>query len=57
MADIDNLNTTKLYCPIHGEIPEDQQLNSAGGKFCSVAVEDEPTCMQPLEPTPNGSIS
>lgn len=38
-----------LYCPVHGEIPEDEQLNSAGGKFCPALLEDESNCMQPLE--------
>lgn len=37
-------------CPIHGAIPEENQLISAGGKFCSVLIEETDTpCMEPLD--------
>jgi hypothetical protein len=46
------------YCPTHGEIPEEDQLNSAGGKFCPVLINDtDEVCMQPLETTQNANIS
>jgi hypothetical protein len=40
-------------CPIHGIIPEELQMNSAGGKFCGVTIEEtDETCMEPLELKP-----
>jgi hypothetical protein len=40
-------------CPIHGIIPEELQMNSAGGKFCGVTIEEtNETCMEPLELKP-----
>ena len=37
-------------CPIHGPIPEENQMNSAGGKFCGESSDDTgSTCMEPLE--------
>jgi hypothetical protein len=40
-------------CPIHGPIPEDMQMNSAGGKFCGETTDDTgSTCMEPLELKP-----
>lgn len=40
-------------CPIHGAIPEENQLISAGGKFCGETVDDtDALCMQPLDMKP-----
>ena len=37
-------------CAIHGEINEDMQMNSSGGKFCGELINDtDEVCMQPLE--------
>jgi hypothetical protein len=40
-------------CPIHGPIPEELQMNSAGGRFCGITIEEtNETCMEPLELKP-----
>lgn len=36
-------------CPIHGPVPEEQQLLSSGGLYCTVADSDQACCMKPLE--------
>jgi hypothetical protein len=47
-----------LYCPIHGPILEEEQVNSSGGKFCSAYVNDtDEACFQPLELNTDANIS
>lgn len=40
-------------CPIHGPIPEELQMSSAGGRFCGITIEEtSATCAEPLEIKP-----
>lgn len=51
-------NQEKKYCPIHGLIPEEIRLESAGGKFCGIIINDEnEVCLKPLEEQINGNIN
>lgn len=45
-------------CPIHGEISEESYMNSSGGKFCGVLIDDtDEVCMKPLELNTDANIS
>jgi hypothetical protein len=44
---------TYYNCPIHGSIPEELQMSSAGGRFCGITIEEtSATCAEPLEIKP-----